>query len=277
MAIARQTGASILSVDSMQVYRGMDIGTAKPTVAEREEVPHGMIDITDPALDFTVAEFQQLARQFLHGHDRVIIVGGSGMHFRSVVDPLEFPAHDPEIRAEVDVLEPAVAVERLLAIDPGVGLVVDLQNPRRVARALEIAMTSGDTPSQRQSSSAAEAVRSYQPLVEFVGIGVDPGDGLGSRIDRRVSEMLDVGLVAEVSGLMGRLGRNASQAVGYKQLLAHLAGECSIGEALENIGSATRALARRQRTYFRRDPRIRWLASDVDIDEAVTYCLDLWQ
>lgn len=260
----------------MMVYRGMDIGTAKPTIEQRGEIPHGMIDVADPADDYSVATFQSAARAFAAEYRRVIVVGGSGLHFRSVVDPLEFPPHDPGLRAEIDVLEPAAAVARLLELDPAAGAFVDLENPRRVSRALEIAVIAGEVPSIRHASPDAAAVRAYRPLFDFVGIGMDPGSKLAERITGRVDAMLASGLVDEVRSLAESVGRNAAQAVGYKEILLHLSGDATLEDARSEVIAATNALARRQRTYFGRDPRLRWLGPDVDFESAVSYCLDLW-
>jgi tRNA dimethylallyltransferase len=278
MEIARRVGAVIVSVDSMQVYRGMDVGTAKPSAAERNEILHEMIDVAEPELDFTVQMFQRMARERIEAHDRpVIIVGGSGLHFRSVVDPMTFAPNDPRVRAEIEALDPTEAVRRLLEIDPDAGAQVDLKNPRRVVRSLEVARLTGLGPSERAATVEAEAVRDYRAAREFVGIGLDPGDLLIDRIDRRVDQMMTAGLMDEVETLVPRLGRNASRAVGYAELLEVIAGRSTLAEAVEAIASNTLSLARRQRTWFRRDPRIDWLEPDVDIDSAVAYCLGRWQ
>lgn len=276
--MARRSGAAIVSVDSMQVYRGMDVGTAKPTPAERLEIPHGMIDVAEPSQDYTVAQFQAEARRFIRSADRpVVIVGGSGLHFRSVVDPLTFPDHDPEIRAELEALGHDRLVERLVELDPTAGESIDLDNPRRVVRALEIALVTGETPTDRRSSEEYAAVRSYRSLISFVGVGIDPGESIEDRIRRRTRQMISSGLVEEVGGLAGSLGRNAAQAVGYKEILPVVQGSVSVESATEEIDRATLALVKRQRTFFRRDPRIEWLAPDTPIEAAVAYCLDVWR
>ncbi len=278
MEIARRVGAIIVSVDSMQAYRGMDIGTAKPSLAERSEITHEMIDVADPETDLSVHHFQEMARERIDAHDRpVIVVGGSGLHFRSVVDPMTFAPSDPGVRAELDELELSQAVARLIAIDPEAGAHIDLMNPRRVVRALEIAELTGLGPSERAATPEAAAIRHYHAERAFVGIGVDAGDALAERIERRVAYMMDVGLMAEVEAIAPRLGRNASLAVGYSELLDVLAGRAELSDAVEAIGANTLALARRQRTWFRRDPRIDWLRPDVDIDSAAAYCLERWQ
>ena len=262
MEIARRVGAVIFSVDSMQAYRGMDIGTAKPSIADRVEIPHELIDIADPDTDLSVEVFQRTAVERIEAHDRpIMVVGGSGLHFRSIVDPLTFAPHDPEVRTALSELELDEAVERLLQADPDAGAHVDLMNLRRVIRALEVVV----------------AVRECRPLKPFIGIGVDPGDGIVARIDARVHAMIEAGLTEEVEGLAGRLGRNASQAVGYAELLQVIDGSATLEHGVDAIKSNTLKLARRQRTWFRRDPRITWLPGDIDVDAAVAYCLDRWR
>ena len=278
MEIARQIGAVIFSVDSMQAYRGMDIGTAKPSIADRNEVPHELIDIAEPEIDLSVEVFQRIAAEQLEAHDRpIMVVGGSGLHFRSIVDPLTFAPHNPEVRMALNDLEPDEAVERLLRFDPDAGRHVDLMNPRRVVRALEVAELTGMGPSERAQTPEAVAVREYRPLRPFVGLGVDPGDRLAGRIDARVDAMIEAGLLEEVAGLAGRLGRNASQAVGYAELLDVIGGRVTLEQGIDAIKANSVKLAKRQRTWFGRDPRITWLPDDIDLDGAVTYCLERWR
>ena len=269
LRLARDIGAEIISVDSMQVYRGMDIGTAKPTEADRALVAHHLVDVVDPDVDYTVAEFQRQGRAVLDAaagrSQPAVIVGGSGLHFRALVDPLEFPPSDPAVRATVDEMPPAVARAALLAADPDAAASVDLDNPRRVQRALEIIHLGGDTPSLRAASESAAAVRHYQSRYPLIAIGLDSGPELATRVRARFGRMLDDGLLDEVAAL-GRLGRNAGQAVGYKELAPVIAGEATIEEATEEAIEATMRLAKRQRTFFRRDPRIRWIEWDPDAD-----------
>jgi len=263
LALAAAAGAEIVSVDSMQVYRGMDIGTAKPTAEQRVLVPHHLIDLADPAEAFSVAEFQREGRRVLADLARrgvpALIVGGSGLHFRALVDPLEFPPHDPAARKAVEALAPAEAVAALLAADPRAGEHLDLANPRRVARALEVCRITGLTPTTRWEGEQAAAVREYLAFLSVVAVGTDPGDQLPARVDARLGVMLAAGLLEEVRRLAPRLGRTAAQAVGYKELLPVVRGEISAEEGRARAVSATRALAGRQRTFFGRDPRIRWL------------------
>lgn len=253
----------MISVDSMQVYREMDIGTAKAGPEVRREVPHHLIDICDPEKDMPVAEFQRVGRRALAdlGERGVVpvICGGSGLHFRSLVDPLRFPPNDHDLRAELDGLSPGLARERLLSLDPDASRWLDLDNPRRVVRALEIALLTGRTPSVRAQSREAMAVRNYVPRVDFVAIGFDPGTELPDRVEARFDGMLSDGLLREVETLRSRLGRLASQAVGYRQLIPVVDGETGLEAGRSAALAATRALAKRQRTFFRRDPRIVWL------------------
>lgn len=268
LSVARRWGAEILSVDSVQVYREMDIGSAKPSASELAEIPHHMVDVVPPEVDYTVAEFQREARRVVERtRDRrrpLVVVGGSGLYFRALVDPLEFPSVDEKIRAEVNHLNDAEAVTELLAADPEAGDHVDLSNQRRVRRALEVVLMGVGTPSERASSPAAHRVRNYEPLLPFVALGVDPGSLIESRISRRIDSMIEAGLLDEVAGLAGRLGRNASTAVGYRQMLPVAGGTADLAQGKADTLRATLALAKRQRTYFRRDPRIRWLGWDSD-------------
>jgi tRNA dimethylallyltransferase len=254
----------------MQVYRGMDVGTAKPTVAERQRIVHHLVDIADPEERFTVAEFQASGRDVLAdlGDRRVpaMIVGGSGLHFRSLVDPMRFPGHDDAVRERIEAMDHAEARRRLVEADPEAGDIVDLANPRRVARALEILAVSGETPSRRAVGPEAQALRAYEPETPFAAVGIDPGARLIDRVGARLDRMLAAGWVDEVAGLRDRLGPTASQAVGYRELVHVVDGEWSLEHARERILGATTALARRQRTFHRRDPRIRWIEWDDDPD-----------
>ncbi len=270
LEIAKQTNAELISVDSMQVYRGMDIGTAKPSAAEQEAVRHHMIDIVDPSSDFTVAEFQTVARRVLdarvEGGLPVLVAGGSGLHMRALVDPLDFPPSDAKVRAEIDRMASADAVDLLSQADAEAGSVVDLKNHRRVQRALEILQLTGLTPTDRATSTAAVDVREYRPRVEFVGVGVDAGLSFEGEIRSRLTQMVGAGLLEEIEYLLPRLGRNARQAVGYKQLIPVVEGSVPIDDGLEAAAQATIGLAKRQRTFFRRDPRIDWIEWDADSD-----------
>lgn len=258
----------MVSVDSMQVYRGMDIGTAKPSASDQARVPHHMIDLVDPQVRFSVAEFQRQGRAVLRAltdqRTTALIVGGSGLHFRALVDPLDFPPHDPSVRAGIEAMDIASARARLVAIDPSAGLVLDLDNPRRVQRALEIYELTNLTPAVRASGAKAQAVAGYEAAVPFVAVGIDPGAQLAGRVDVRLDDMLAAGLLEEVTRLAGVLGPTAAEAVGYKQLLGVVRGELSEKQGVDQARRATMSLAKRQRTYFRRDPRIEWVPWSQD-------------
>ena len=260
MQAAERIGAEIISVDSMQVYVGMDIGTAKPNLSERRGVPHHMIDVAEPETEFSVADFRRLGRGILESSEvKMLITGGSGLHFRALVDPMSFAPTDVKVRAELEETPIEEVVAELRSIDPEADRHVDMANSRRVIRAVEIWRLSGERPSQRASSAEAEDLRRYVPEIEFTAVGVDPGDGLDQRVEARLEEMRSGGLVEEVSGLRQRLGRTARNAVGYREVLDALDGLCSIDESFERAARNTRKLARRQRTWFQRDPRIRWI------------------
>ncbi len=271
MRLAEERGADIVSVDSMQVYRGMDIGTAKPDAGDRDRVRHHLLDLVEPEVEFTVADYQAAGVDVL---DRLasagrpaILVGGSGLHFRSLVDPIHPAPTDPELRAELEAASVDDLVDELRRHDPHAGAVLDLANPRRVVRAVEVLRLTGATPTQR--AGATPDLVGYRPARPFVAVGLDPGDSLASRVDRRLEAMVDAGLLDEVRRLRHRLGRTARQAVGYRQLLAVVDGAASVEDGVAAARRATVALARRQRTFFRRDPRIRWVPWHDDISVRV--------
>lgn len=276
MQAAERIGAEIVSVDSMQVYVGMDIGTAKPNLLERRGVPHHMIDVADPETEFSVADFRRLGRGILESSDSatMLITGGSGLHFRALVDPMSFAPTDPELRAELEQAPIDDVVAELRSVDPEAERHVDMANSRRVIRALEIWRLSGERPSQRASSAEAEDLRRYVPEIEFTAVGIDPGDALDQRVEARLEEMRSGGLVEEVSGLRQRLGRAARNAVGYREVLDALEGACSLDEAFDRAARNTRKLARKQRTWFQRDPRIRWIPWFDDVADRVDRFLE---
>lgn len=258
--MAERIGGMILSLDSMQVYRGMDIGTAKPSQAERQRVPHAMIDLVDPSEEFSVRAFQQQARRIIDEADiPVILAGGSGLHMRAVIDPMEFLPTDRELRRQLEAAEPDQLVSELLGADPAAGDHVDLANPRRVIRAVEVLRLSGRAPSAVAADPHRAAVARYEALYPCRILGVDPDDDLAARIEDRIEVMVNAGLLDEVERLQGRMGRTASQAVGYSQLGPVVRGEAELADGLAATRKATWELARRQRAWFRRDPRVRWV------------------
>jgi len=274
--IADRIGAEILSVDSMQVYRGMDVGTAKPTIIERRGVPHHMIDVAEPSQEFSVADFRRMGRKVLDSIESpVVVTGGSGLHFRALVDPMSFAPTDPAQRAELEQSSLQSLLTELEDADPVAGRHVDLANKRRVVRAVEIYRLTGETPSERASSAEAEELDKYVPEVSFTAVGVDPGGNVDERIERRLADMRSGGLVEEVRALGQRLGRTARSAVGYKEILEYLDGNLSLDEAFDAIERNTRKLAKKQRTWFQRDPRIRWIPWMDDESERVDRAMEV--
>ncbi len=263
LPVARALQAEILSVDSMVVYRGMDVGTAKPSPADRAAVRHHLIDVADPAEPFSVAEYQWLAVDALadleaRGHP-ALLVGGSGLYFRAVVDRLEFPGTERATRAlleaEAAAAGPDALYRRLAETDPTAAARIEPGNVRRTVRALEVAAVTG-----RPFSSFAHAWESY-PAANVRAAGIDvPRPILRARIERRVGEIMP-GLLAETRRLLdvGAGGfLTATQAIGYLEATACLEGTITETEAAARTVSRTNALARRQLAWFRRDPRIRW-------------------
>jgi tRNA dimethylallyltransferase len=264
IGLAGPLGAEIVSVDSMLLYRGMDLGTAKPTLEERAAAPHHLIDVADPSEPYSVARYQAEAREAIHGirarRRRPLLVGGSGLYLRAIVDDLDFPATDPSVRGELEsegrTLGAATLYERLAAMDPVAADKIDPANLRRTVRALEVAAITG-----RPFSSFAAAWETYPPdAMRAAGVTVR-ADVLADRIRRRVRAMLEAGWLDEVRALVQRgFGGwlTATQAIGYAELAEHLDGHGSLQDAAEATVRRTRALARRQLAWFRRDPRIRW-------------------
>jgi len=270
----------LVSVDSMAVYRYMDIGTTKLVGAERRGVKVHLTDVADPGDEFTVRQYQALARQALAGiaarGNQALLVGGTGLYLRSVVDGLDFPPRYPDLsaaleadldvagRTGVDALAGAqVALHRrLAAIDPVAASRIEPSNRRRLVRALEVSIGSG-----RPFSSYGPGLAAYPPTgYRLFGIAYDR-EAVDRRIAERFDAMLDAGLLAEVRVLAGRpegIARTARQALGYRELLDHLAGKASLAEARDEAIRRTRAFARRQWAWFRRDPRIVWIDGGGD-------------
>ncbi|ARX86938.1 MULTISPECIES: tRNA (adenosine(37)-N6)-dimethylallyltransferase MiaA [Streptomyces] len=265
--LAQRLGGEVVNADSMQLYRGMDIGTAKLTPAEREGVPHHLLDIWDVTEAASVAEYQKLARaeiDRLLGEGRwPILVGGSGLYVRGAVDHLEFPGTDPAVRArleeELEERGPGVLHARLAAADPDAAHAILPGNGRRIVRALEVIEITG--------KPFTANLPSHESVYDTVQIGVDVArPELDLRIATRVDRMWEAGLVEEVRTLEAqglREGRTASRALGYQQVLGALAGECTEDEARAETVRATKRFARRQDSWFRRDPRVHWLSGAV--------------
>ena len=275
LAVARaRPDIELLSIDSMQVYRGMDIGTAKPTAAERAEVPHHLLDLADPDEDFTVARFQRAARRVLADVEsrgkRALLVGGTGLYLRAVVDDLDIPGRWPAVRAELEAEAAEVGSEqlhaRLAALDPVAAARMEPSNTRRVVRALEVTLGGG-----RPFSSygpGLDAADGRTDAFTIVGVAL-PAATVAARIERRIEAQLGAGFLDEVRALASRsvgLSRTARQALGYRELLAHLAGDHTLDDAVDLAVRRTRQFARRQRAWFRRDPRTTWLGADEPAD-----------
>jgi tRNA dimethylallyltransferase len=264
MAVAERVGAEIVSVDSMLVYRGMDVGTAKPTPADLARIPHHLVDVADPSEPFSVSRYQALAREAIEGirarDRRVLLAGGTVLYVRAVVDDLEFPVTDPQVRsaleAEAERMGAAAMYERLVSSDPVAAAKIEPGNVRRTIRALEVAHLTG-----RPFSSFARAWDRYDAgRLRAAGIEIQRAV-LGDRIEARVAEMLERGLLDEVRSLVDRgFGGwfTSSQAIGYAEFARHLAGAWTFEEAVAGTVRRTKALARRQMAFLRKDPRIRW-------------------
>ena len=278
--LARRLDGEIINADSMQLYRGMDIGTAKLTPAERRGVPHHLLDVWEVTEPANVADYQRLARAAIDdvwSRDRVpVLVGGSGLYVLAVLDDIEFPGTDAAVRArleaELAAVGPAALHERLRELDPVAAAAILPSNGRRVVRALEVIELSGGT--------FAATMPEHHYVYDAVQIGLSvPRPELDERITARVERMWAAGLVDEVRALEAkglRDGRTAARALGYAQVLRTLAGEWTQEQAKEQTIRATRRFARRQESWFRRDRRVRWLPYDAPdlLDQAVALAAD---
>jgi len=271
MAIAHLVdGVELVSIDSMQVYRGMDIGTATPTRAERCAVSHHLIDLVAPSEGFAAGEFQRQAREVmadLADRGRVpVLVGGTGLYLRAVIDDLEIPGRYPEVRAALESEPDADSLHlRLSALDPMAASRMEPSNHRRVIRALEVTIGSG-----RPFSSFGPGLETYPPN-RFVQVAIHrPRADVDARIAERYRQQIDAGFLDEVARLAPvGFGPTASHALGYRELLAHLAGECSLDEAVDRAIQRTCRFARRQERWFRRDPRVIWVEAPAEAETVV--------
>ncbi len=275
--LALRLGGEVVNTDAMQLYRGMDIGTAKLTVEQRRGVPHHLLDVLDVTEQASVAEFQRWARDVVvdiwtRGRQPVL-VGGSGLYVRAVVDRISFPGTDPQVRARLEAEAaqggPEALHERLRALDPEAAASILPTNGRRIVRALEVVEITG-----QPFSATLPAPRYWHDPTLQVGLDVARVT-LDARVEARVERMWEAGLVDEVQRLVeGGLatGPTASRAVGYAQVLRYLAGEWSEEEAREATVSATRRLIRRQDQWFRKDVRVTWLDP---VDDPVAHAMQL--
>ncbi|MFC5994911.1 tRNA (adenosine(37)-N6)-dimethylallyltransferase MiaA [Pseudonocardia hispaniensis] len=273
LALATRLGGEVVNADALQLYRGMDIGTAKLTPAQRQGIPHHLLDVLDVTETASVAAYQRAARAVvarLRAAGRTpVLVGGSGLYVQAVLDELEFPGTDPALRADLEAelaaRGPAALHARLTALDPAAAAAVLPSNGRRIVRALEVIALTG-----RPFPARLPALRA--PRYDAVLIGIDrPSGPLDELIALRVDRMFAAGLVEETVRLAQRglrEGRTASRALGYQQVLAHLDGDGDMTAAAAETTQATRRFVRRQRSWFRRDRRIHWLdAQEPDLLE----------
>jgi len=274
LTLAHRLGGEVVNADSMQLYRGMDIGTAKLRPSEREGVPHHVLDIWDVTEPASVAAYQALARSAIdavRARGRIpLLVGGSGLYVRAVLEQFDFPGTDPALRAsleeELAAVGPAALHARLASVAPEAAAQILPSNGRRIVRALEVVTLTG---------TFVASLPAPTPHYAAVHIGVDRSPAeLDDRVAARVDAMFAGGLVEEVRALEAvglRDGRTASRALGYQQVLGHLAGTCSLGGARDETVQATRRFVRRQRTWFRRDPAVVWLdgASPTLVEDAL--------
>lgn len=283
LELARHRGdVELVSVDSMQVYRTMDIGTAKPTAAERAEIPHHVLDLVDPWETFDVATFQRAVADALtdiaERGRRAVLVGGTGLYLRAVVDDLEIPGRYPDVLAELEADPDTEGLHRrLVELDPEAAARMEPSNRRRVLRALEVTLGGG-----RPFSSYGPGLDSHPPsAVRLVGIALPP-DVVSDRIGVRYQHQMESGFLDEVRQLLAGppLSRTAAQALGYRELLTHLEHDVPLDDALDEAVLRTRQFARRQRRWFARDPRITWLEADADpldrLPELLAMADDLW-
>lgn len=260
----------VVAVDAMQVYRGMDIGTAKPTADDRRRVRHHCLDLVDPAQRFTATQFQSAAEAALNvvhsAGRRALLVGGTGLYLTAVIDELVFPGEWPEIRAELEADGDTPALYRRLGeLDPQAVAKIEPNNRRRIIRALEVCLGSG-----ARFSDAGPGTATF-PDNGIVQIGIRwSRDELARRIAARVDQMIADGLVDEVRALLALdppISRTAAQALGYKEMIDHIEGRVPVAVARDEIVLRTTQFAVRQERWYRRDPRIRWV--DVTGDDPV--------
>ena len=258
----RRTNIEIISIDSMAIYRGMDIGTATPTVQEQEEIPHHVINIVDPSDEFALPLFQSAVEKALKEisdrGNKAVLVGGTGLHVRAVVDRLEIPPRFLSIRDEIELIsETSFLYGKLNDLDPLASAKIEPGNRRRIVRALEVTLGTG-----RPFSSFGPGLDVYPPS-PFTQIGIRmPRDLNDLRIAERYKRQIEDGFVEEVENLVSdgrKLSKTASQALGYKQVISYIDGENTLEEAIDSAISSTRRFARRQEKWFRRDPRIHWM------------------
>jgi tRNA dimethylallyltransferase len=266
VTLAEQIDAEIINADSMQLYKGMDIGTAKITMQDRKGIPHHLLDLLEVTEDANVAWYQEKARETIseiHGRGKsAIIVGGTGLYIKAILDELNFPDTDPVVRAELELEFATKGIgplfERLEKLDPAAALAIDKANSRRVIRALEVIKITG----KPFTANLPREESSRYPYAKQFGLVMDR-DALSTRISTRVEAMWEQGFVTEAEKLIAAgitQGTTAQRALGYAQVIAQLEGKATEDEAKEETKRATRQYARRQETWFSRDERIEWIS-----------------
>lgn len=281
LELARALGdVEIVTVDSMQVYRGMDIGTAKPTPEEQAAVRHHLLDLAEPGEECSVTGWAQAARAAIAGIEgrghRALLVGGTGLYFQALVDDLRPPGRFPEVARQLEC-EPDTdrLYRRLRSADPAAAARIEPGNRRRIVRALEVTVGSG-----RPFSSYGPGMGAYPDVSarwRLAGIWL-PRPVVAARIHHRLGRMVESGLVGEAEALRSRaVSRTARQALGYKEIFDHLEGRCSLEEAVDQADRRTRAFARRQRVWWRRDPRITWYGGADNPLAAIAQILGNWK
>lgn len=272
LELCKRLDGELISLDSMQIYRGLDIGTAKPTKAEQAEVRHHMIDICEPTENFSAAEFAERAHKVIADVQsrgkKAVLCGGTGLYLDTVLGRLDFGEieSDEKLRGELIAFAEKNGAEalheRLRGIDPQAAEKIHKNNVRRVARAIEIYELTGKTKTEHDREAISDSP--YESLI--IGLDYDDREVLYNRINRRVDAMIEAGLEGEVRSLVSRgllsAESTAGQAIGYKEMLGYIAGDCSLGDAVEKIKLGTRRYAKRQLTWLRRNPNINWLYPD---------------
>ena len=289
IALAKAFDGEVVSADSMQIYRRMDIGTAKPSLEERDGVPHYMLDVADPGEPYSVARYAKEAGEWVEDilarGKLPIVCGGTGLYIDGLLRGAEFQPSGADnglreqLEGEWDTHGPEHMMARLAAVDPESAARLHLSDKRRILRALEVYLATGETITVHNARTKAIPPR-YDAVM--IGLNTEPRQILYDRIDRRVGVMLEQGLLKEVRDLLedGLLEGTAAQAIGYKELLAHFRGEMTLDAAADLIRQKSRNYAKRQLTWFRRDERVRWIvynspdASAAVLQEATEYLRD---
>jgi tRNA dimethylallyltransferase len=281
MEIARRLRGQILSVDSMQVYRGMDIGTAKPTAAERAAVHHHLIDLIDPNESFTVARFVEAVDEVIKAaaadRGQLIATGGTPLYYKALFEGLfEGPSADAATRAKLAAMSNEQLAARLAEIDPASAARIHVNDTKRLVRALEVFELTGRPISSFQEQWGTQQTRH---AATWIGLTWET-EAINRQINARVKAMIRAGWVQETENLLRRFGLlspTAAEATGYHEIIQHLEGKLSLEDAIEQIKIATRQLARRQMKWFRRFANVIWLPGDRTVSELADQALDIWK